>query len=262
MSELESALVRLGADLEFPETPNVADAVRQRLTGREAERRSWLPARRTLVIAFVAVALAVGAAFAVPPARSAILDFLGLSGASVQRVETLPHVPASTSSALDLGRSVTLAEARDLAAFGVLVPAELGAPDDVFHSSSVPGGRVSLVYEPSGDLSRSRYTGVGLLVTEFRGDLIPNFVSKLADQTTRIEELSVDANPAIWLQGGPHSVLFASSDGGVGEDTMRLAGNTLLLERGNVLVRIEGSSDLTRERAIEIAESLAAGGEG
>jgi hypothetical protein len=259
MSELESALVRLGAELEFPETPDVAEAVRRRLAAREAERRSWRPARRTLVVAFVVVALALGAAFAVPPARSAILDFLGLSGASVERVETLPQVPASTAAALELGRSATLEEARELATFGVLVPAELGAPDDVFHSSSVPGGRVSLVYEPRGELSRSRYTGVGVLVTEFRGDLIPGFVSKLADQTTRIEELSVDGNPAIWLEGGPHSVLFASSDGGVGEDTMRLAGNTLLLERGNVLVRIEGSSDLTRERAIEIAQSLAAG---
>ena len=262
MTELENALVRLGVELELPPTPDVAVAVRRRLAGQQPRRRSWLPARRTLVIALVAVALAVGAAFAVPPARSAILDFFGLRGASVERVETLPQVPASTASALDVGRPVTLEEAGDLAAFDVLVPSELGEPDDVFHSSSVPGGRVSLVYEPDGDLSRSRYTGVGLLVTEFRGDLIPDFVSKLADQTTRIEELSVGGHPAIWLEGGPHSVFFAAADGDVGEDTVRLAGNTLLLERGNVLVRLEGSSALTRERAIEIAESLDADGRG
>jgi hypothetical protein len=259
MTELESALVRLGGELEFPATPDVAGAVRRRLAEQLPRRRSWLPARRTLVIALVAVALAVGAAFAVPSARSAILDFLGLRGASVERVETLPQVPVSTASALDLGRLATLEEAGDLAAFDVLVPTELGAPDDVFHSSSVPGGRVSLVYAPDEDLPRSRYTGVGLLVTEFRGDLIPDFVSKLADQSTRIEELSVEGHPAIWLEGGPHSVFFASPDGDVGEDTVRLAGNTLLLERGNVLVRIEGSPTLTRERAVEIAESLTVG---
>ena len=38
------------------------------------------------------------------------------------------------------------------------------------------------------------------------------------------------------------------------EDRGRLAGNTLLLDRGDVLVRIEGRLD--RERALEIAESL------
>jgi hypothetical protein len=262
MTELESALVRLGAELEFPETPDIAEAVRRRLAARPAQRYSRLPARRTLALVLVAVALALGAAFAVPPARSAILDLLGLSGASVERVETLPQVPLSTAAALALGEPVTLEEARGLASFGVLVPEELGAPDDVFHSSSVPGGRVSLVYRPDGGLSRSRYTGVGLLVTEFRGDLIPDFVGKLAGQTTRIEELSVDGNPAIWLQGGPHAVTFGTPGAGIAEDTMRLAGNTLLLERGTVLVRLEGSSDLSRERAIEIAQSLAANGQG
>jgi hypothetical protein len=258
MTDLESALVRLGGELEFPPTPDVAEAVRRRLAERQAPRRSWLPARRTLVIALVAVALAVGAAFAVPPARSAILDFLGLRGATVERVDTLPQVPERTATALELGRPVALEDARGRAAFGVLVPGELGPPDDVYYSSSVPGGRVSLVYEPDEDFPRSRYTGVGLLVTEFRGDFIPHFVSKLADQTTRIEEVSVGRDRGIWLEGGPHSVLFGSSDGGVGEDTMRLAGNTLLVERGNVLVRVEGSSALTRERAVEIAESLTA----
>ena len=40
----------------------------------------------------------------------------------------------------------------------------------------------------------------------------------------------------------------------MGEDMGRLAGNTLLVEHGTKLVRIEGEID--RERAIEIAESL------
>ena len=38
------------------------------------------------------------------------------------------------------------------------------------------------------------------------------------------------------------------------DDPGRLAGNTLLVERNDVLVRIEG--EISRERAVEIAESL------
>ncbi len=38
------------------------------------------------------------------------------------------------------------------------------------------------------------------------------------------------------------------------EEGVRLAGNTLLVERDDVLVRIEG--EISRERALEIAESL------
>ncbi len=116
-----------------------------------------------------------------PPARSAILDFFGLRGATIERVETLPTLPApaGVSPNLMLGRPVPLEEAEQLAAFPVLIPKALGGPDHVFYSSSVPGGRVSLVYRPEDGLSASRYTGVGLLVTEFRGDLSPELIGKL-----------------------------------------------------------------------------------
>jgi hypothetical protein len=49
-------------------------------------------------------------------------------------------------------------------------------------------------------------------------------------------------------------VLFKGAEGLVYEDRGRLAGNTLLVDRGDVLVRIEGEID--QERAVEIAESL------
>lgn len=257
MTELEQALVRLGDALEFPETPDIASAVRRRLGERPEPRRLRRPAWRTLAIASAVLLAALGAAFAVPPARSAILDFFGLRGATIERVETLPEVPPpGVSPNLMLGRPVPLEEAEGLAAFPVLVPQELGEPDHVFYSSSVPGGRISLVYGPEDGLPASRYTGVGLLVTEFRGDLASELIGKLVGGGANIEVISVDGKPGYWIAGGPHILLFRDAQGNILEDTMRLAGSTLLFEHGNTLVRLEGSRALTQERAVELAESM------
>ena len=78
MPELERSLRTL--QVEWPATPDVASRLEL------APRRS----RRWIAVAAVAVALAIGAAFAVPQSRSAILRFFHLGGVSVERVETLP----------------------------------------------------------------------------------------------------------------------------------------------------------------------------
>jgi hypothetical protein len=254
MTELEHALRRLGPELVFPETPDVAAAVGARLAERPARRRPILPSRRTLALVLALLVVAVGLALAVPPARTAILDFFGLRGATVERVETLPPLPTSVDRSLGLGQRVGLEEAERLAAFDVVVPEALGEPDGTWHSGSIPGGQVSLVYTPREGLPRTRETGVGLLVTEFRGDLAPELIGKVAGQATLVERLTVDGFPAIWLEGGPHEVFFRAPDGEILADTVRLAGNTLLLQRGTLLVRLEGT--FSRDRAVEIAESL------
>ena len=209
------------------------------------------------MLAFVVLAVAIGAVMAVPPARTAILELFGLKGATVQRVETLPKVPTSPSAAtLDLGLPMPLTRSGkpNVKIADVVLPAALGRPDAAYVKEEAYGLRLTLVYEPGPGVPRSPYTGVGLLVTEFRGDLEPEFVEKLVDSGTRVERLTVDGLPALWLEGGPHVVLFRDADGGFAEDRGRLAGNTLLVERGDLLVRIEGEID--RDRAVGIAESL------
>lgn len=254
MTELEQALVRLGAEMQFPETPDLAAAVRSRLAAAPP-RRGWRRQRaRTLVLAFAVLAVAVGAVMAVPPARSAILEFFGLQGATVQRVDELPELPAGVSASLQLGAPVSLDEAGELARFEVLVPEVLGEPDGSYHSVTPPGGRISLVYEPQEGLPGARETGVGLLVTEYRGDLAPEFVGKMAGEGVSIERVSLDGESGLWLEGEQHFFFYRNPDGDTAEDTIRLAGNTLLLEQGNLLVRLEG--EITRERALEIAASL------
>jgi hypothetical protein len=261
VTDLERALVRLGGEIVFPETPDVLAAVGDRLE-RAAPARRRKRSRRVLVVAFVALALAAGAAMAVPAARTAILEFFGLRGATVTRVGTLPRaetrpeaVPAA--EALELGSAVPVVDGAVRMKWPYLVvPDALGPPDAAYYSDSVLlGGKVSLVYAPGAGVPRSPYTGVGILVTEFRGDLAPGYIEKLADAGTGIEQLRIGRHRAIWLEGGPHFVAFRTPDGNFGEDVGRLAGNTLLVERGQLLVRIEG--ELQRERAVEIARSLA-----
>ena len=253
MTELEQALVRLGTEMQFPETPDLAATVRRRLAAAPPQR-GWRRQRgRTFVLAFAVLAVAVGAVMAVPPARSAILEFFGLEGATVQRVEELPKVRAATATALELGNPAPMVDGRPRVKWPfLLLPTALGAPDAAY--SSLDGAKLSLVYEPGDGVPRSRYTGVGVLVSEFEGDVTPEFLGKLVDQGVTVEEITVEGADGLWIEGGPHVVLFRGPDGEILEQAARLAGNTLLVERDNLLVRIEG--ELTRERAIEIAASL------
>ena len=251
MSELEQALFQLGSELGFPETPDVAATVRRRLAGAPRRR----PLGRTFAVVFALVAVLVGAVLAVPPARSAILEWLGLRGATVEKVETLPELPSRVPASLELGRPVPIEDGRPRVEFpSLLVPAALGAPDAAYYSSVVPGGKVSLVYAPRDDLPRSRFTGVGLLVTQFSGRASPEFVSKLVDQGVSVERIEVEGRRGLWIEGGPHALLFRGPGGRILEDAARLAGNTLLVQHGALLVRLEG--ELSRERALEIAASL------
>jgi len=248
MTELERSLRLLGDAVAFPEAPDVSEAVQRRLEGLRPGRRR--PRRRTLVLAFAVVALAIGAAMAVPPARTAILEFFGLRGATVQRVESLPTVPTEPApgSELLLGEPLPVEDER------LLVPAALGRPDAAYAAEEDYGLRLTLVYGPGDGVPRSEYTGVGILVTEFDGAIDTRYLDKMVDPDTSVEQLTIGGNRALWLEGGPHFVVFRTESGDIGEDVGRLAGNTLLLEHEGTLLRIEGQID--RARAIEIAESL------
>jgi hypothetical protein len=252
MTELERALARLGDELSFPAAPDVSERVLARLAA-EPPRARGLFRRRALVVALAVLALALGAAMAVPQARTAILEFFRLRGATVERVETLPRVPPPSEQSLDLGRPVS-PERLDVELPEVLVPAALGQPDAAYVAPEPYGRRLTLVYEPTDDVPESPHTGVGILVSEFVGESDPAFIQKLVDAGATVERVQVGPYPALWIEGGPHVVFFRGDEGDVFEDQGRLAGNTLLVDRDGVLVRIEGAID--RARALEIARSL------
>jgi|1186.fasta_scaffold02828_4 hypothetical protein len=250
MSELERTLEGLGRDLEYPPVPDIAAAVAQRVRGRRPVR---LPARRILAIAFAALSLVAGAAFAAAPGvRHSVLDWLGVRSVHIERVPKLPALrPGPVGGDLGLGTRTTLAAARSHVGFPMLVPAL--APDEVYLASAPAGRRVMLVYAPRAGLPRAPETHVGMLVTEFRGDQPAGFLDKTLGPGTTAEPVSVNGEPGVWIAGRPHEIVYRDSNGNVDTDTLRLAGNTLIWRHGDVLVRIEAG--VSKGAALRIARS-------
>lgn len=234
MPELERQLRALGASIQFPPEPDLVGGVRARLSAPAPRPRR----RRALVVALALIALAVGAAFAVPQSRAALLRWLGLRGVRIERVDELPAVPVT--SRLDLGTRVSLTQARRLAPFEVLTFGLLAEPDAVYYRS----GMVSFLYGTE--------QHVRLLLTQFRGETQPLLFKKIAGPKTRVVGVRVNGEPGYWLSGAPH-FLYVAPDGGVREERLRLARNTLLWQRGELTLRLEGQ--LTLERALRIARS-------
>ena len=189
-----------------------------------------------------------------------MLEFFGLQGATVERRERLPAAPELEP--LRLGQRTTLEQATSVLGFTPLVPADPGAPDGVYVRRDIPGGELSLAYSPRPGLPEARTTGLGLLVTEFRGDLVPELIGKLAGGATAIESLTLDGERAVWIEGGEHFFFYRRPDGQTSERDLRLAANVLLLEQGDTLVRLEGAFGFDRakaDRASRCASSASAG---
>jgi hypothetical protein len=252
MSDLERQLTRLGQELDWPATPSMAGPVAARVQAGARPRGVLRPAgfRRSLAIALAGLLLlAGGVAAAVPSVRDSVLEFFGLQGATVERREELPPVPDRRP--LRLGERTTIAAAADSAGFGPLVPRSAGRPNAVYIDAR---NAVSLAYRPGPGMPESRGTGLGLLVTEFRGDVAPEYVRKFAGEATVIDQFRVGGERAIWMEGALHVFVYRDADGSFVNETLRVAGNVLLLERGPLLIRFEGA--FGRARALELARSL------
>lgn len=247
LAALERALGDLGDDLEFPPAAGVVPAVRARLMEAPARGPRL---RRRLALAAVALAIVVtGAVTLSPDARRAVAGWLGLRGVGI-RLEERPPAPAGPGR-LELGERVTFEEASARAPFRVLIPSALGPPDEVYVLAGPPGGGVALVWRPGPGLPEAGETGVGLLLTAFRARAGEQLLGKSA---ARVEAVGVDGRPGYWIEGAPHAVYYLDDRGEVREETLRLAGNTLLWERDELTLRIEGA--LTKEGALRIAASV------
>jgi hypothetical protein len=264
--DLERALADLGASLRFPPTPDLAAAVTARVEqgpARAPVRRRWWPTPagwRRLAVAGLAVVLAAAAVLvASPGTREAVARRLGLRGVGV-RVGGPPPPTATTTAGtrldLGLGERVTLEEARRRVGFPVLVPAAAGfdRPDAVFVDQAVPaGGRVDLVYRARTGLPASPFTDAGLLITEFRGQPEPDFLKKVTGMGV-VEAVTVGGEPGYFFRGEPHFFSYRDGAGQFREERTRLAGNTLIWQRGELTLRLEG--ELSKEEALRIAESM------
>ena len=270
--DLERALTDLAAALEFPPTPDLAAAVTARLGEAPAaapappspavRARRWLAGlagwRRLAAAGLAAVLLAAAVLVASPGTREAVARRLGLRGIGVELGGPPPPTVTTTPGGrleLGLGDRVTLEEARRRVDWPVLVPAAgLGQPDAVYVNEAVPsGGRVDLVYRSRPGLPASPFTDVGLLITEFQGQPTPEFLKKVTAMGV-VEEVTVGGEPGYWFSGEPHFFTYQDAAGTLREEQTRLAGNTLIWQRGDLTLRLEG--ELPKEEAIRIAESM------
>jgi hypothetical protein len=244
MPDLETRLRALSPDELFPPTPDIAGAVATRLRAAPAPAPRRRLSRRTLAIALAALLLLPAAAVAaIPSTRNAVLDWLGLRHVEVRRSTTQPRLRQPTIS--DLGERVSLAGARARVDFAVLVPEALGDPTSVYVRESPPGGRVVLVFDR-------------IQVTELQGKSSRQFVEKMLGPDAKIERVRVDGAPGLWISGKPHGVMYADRNGQLRDETFQLAGDTLVWERGGLVLRIEGAR--SKADALRIASSIAVSG--
>jgi hypothetical protein len=228
MSELERQLTALAAEIEWPVTPPFELRLEPAAVVPERRRR-----RRALVLALAAVLVAIGIAFAVPPARSALLDLFRIGGVEVERVTTLPAAEERALSAR-LGLPVSRTEAEALLGGRVALPASAGEPQ---------------LYELDGFVSAVLATPEPVLVSQFRPSSGGSLLKKTTASST-VEHVRIDDDAeGLWIAGSRHVVFWP-------EAPPRLAGNVLLWEdRDGVTYRIEGKN-LTRERALELAREM------
>lgn len=263
MPDLEQELAALGSALEWPPTPEIhLPAMRG---GRAplavpgwGRALSNLP--RWALAAAAAIVIAAAGLGAFPPSREAIANWVNLhtSFKQVQHLPTpSPLPPGPLGARLGLGGQTTLPDAQKQVPWRIAVPSSLGQPDEVYlqpPQDAPAEGEVTLVYASRPGIPVAGQTGVSVLITEARGTVDQNFFGKMLGPNTTPEPVTVAGHQGYWI-AGPLNVFFFTDAGGNGRsDTVRLAANTLILDDGGTIVRIEGN--LTRAQALEIAASL------
>jgi hypothetical protein len=217
-------------------------------------RPAWQPVAAAVLVILLMGGAVIGIA---PPARRAVAGWLGLRGVKIRILPSLHPTAPPLGTELELGFPATLQRARELATYRVLLPTDpgLGQPDAVFESPSLPGGRVTLVYTERPGIPASSFTGAALLFMEFQAKVDREFLEfKGVGPGTSLRAIRVGGQPGFWITGPPHEVGFRSPSGRQIFDAVRLAGNVLIWERGDLVLRIEGEIDLAR--ALEIAGSV------
>lgn len=235
MGDVEQSLRELAGKAAWPDTPDLATAVRARLdapvppAARSGILRPWAGRRRRLLVAVLAALAALpAAALALPGPRHAILETLGLRHVTVQR---RPGAPSGAGPRL--GTRATLASAPRLAGFAAQVPAALGPPDRVF----VNQGIVTLLYEPE-----------HVLLAQARGTLEREVLRKVISVDARIRPVRVNGHRGIYLPAR-HEYLWTDATG----PPVR-SGPALVWEQDGRVLRLEGARSLAA--AVAIAETV------
>jgi hypothetical protein len=269
--QLAAALADLGTRIAWPPTSDVRARVLARITTpRRSEwwRAFWSP-RYGFAPAIVTVALALVAVLVFSPqARATATDILRLRGIEIFRGPVPSPSPSRSPGSIQtptplpsagLGVLVSLDEARARAGYAVVVPSDpaLGAPDQVYLRAVTSSTAVTFVYTERAGIPTSPQAGVAAIVTEFSGGTVDEqFFGKVLDPSTTLEKVTVNGQPGFWIQGTPHFFFYRvnGTAGSVEQETLRLAGNTLIWTQGDLLLRLEAQVD--KATALRIAASV------
>jgi hypothetical protein len=224
---LEQRLVTMGEGLTFPGQATLADDVVAAL-GAAPDVSRW---RRPLVAAAAILLLVAVILGAVPSTRHAVARWLGLEGLPI-RVGV--HLPVAGD--VDLGPSMTLAEASARAGVVPYVAPGLGAPLDVY---SPGGGYVVVRYDDR---------GTQVLVTTLPGTVDDRGFSKLVSSGAQVREVTVEGHDGWWTTGEPH--LFLYEDRLTRLREARPSADSLVWQVGDTIVRIEADVPLARAMAL------------
>ncbi len=239
-TDVEHRLRDLALAIAYPPTPHLATHVRARLSAGGVERRrrvGWSSLGRGAAIAIITLLLLTSAAVAVG---------IGLRGLSIVFTES-PSEPTATE--LNLGAPASLAEAREGAPFEVLLPmGAIGEPDAVYVDQMSGVYQVTLLYGSREDAEAE------LLITQFLARADTDLVEKQVGPGTSVEWVTVAGEPAYWITGEPHELEYVVPGGEPIGDRVRLVGDVLLWQHGELTLRIEGAG--SRTAAVKIAESM------
>jgi hypothetical protein len=241
MTDLERELSELGALVALPGAPDLTAGVAARIAEGPPRRRLPLLTRRQLLaVALAVLVVAAAAVMAVPSARTAILRFFHVGSVTVERVQTLPEAEERPLVA-GLGRPVSPDVATRRAGFRMRFP----PLDDAVERIYVRDGLQAAILD---------VRGAGpVLLTEIRGNQF-GLTKKLAGQGTRLEEVFVNGDFGLWIEGAPHVLLFQDRFGRIQDLRTRLAGDVLIWTHGGLTYRLEGP--LTKAEALELARSI------
>jgi hypothetical protein len=236
---VEMILARLSAE-PAPTAPGPFRRVGEQVaTLRGQLRHRW----RMAVVALVA-ALAV--LLAVTPAGAKVREWLGFGAVLVEQSQPVPDsasgvTATTTAPGVTAGdREMSLEQARAAVTFPIGVPAALGEPDRVTVSSD---GRVATMVWPDTPSGTVR-------LDQIDGALSPYFVKKYYQD---VVFTVVDGAEGLWLPE-THPITVLNPDGSERAASTRQSGPSLVWQRGDVTLRLEGVAD--RQAAVTIAESL------
>ncbi|HEY7463566.1 MAG TPA: hypothetical protein VH987_03895 [Candidatus Limnocylindria bacterium] len=252
---------RLGAELrqlaraiDWPETPELAEAVADRIADKRERGAGrgfhWPLARRGLVLGLLTVVLAVGTVGGIGFALGGLRINFGAGPAA-------SPLPPGLILERAFGLPTDLDTARDALGGTLLLPTDpaLGDPDHRFLDEKTEA--VALAWGARDGLPADPGSGLSVVITEFRADIGSGTFTKILNEGALIQRVALGNTSGFWIEGGEHFFFFRTADGKPLERTLRLVGNTLMWERDGLTLRIEGAPSL--EDALSIAESMQPG---